>query len=208
MTEIPAQNVPYIQASDINDGDILQQTRKLAVGNGIQLEFTLPSGQVLKSDVLEATSIGKAMIGWCNAVKERIVEDAASAADAAARKTRESQLGSQRSLDDFIPKTEPTAAELRAAGVPDVRQPPVEPTRESSLPRAPVPVPGESPKKYAQRMVKELKAARKLLVDGIKQRQEALAELETTLGEWERVVTGLTKPRARRDTVRAAYSAT
>jgi len=183
------QSVPYIQMSDLNDGDILNQTRKMSAGaNAIILAYTLPSGQELKSEPVQADQIGKAMIQWIDIVKQRIVDDAAAAQDAAMRKARQAQM-EKDSLAAHIPAAPPSDAELRAAGVPEAKQPPAEPAAIG---------PAEAPKQFAQRRVKELKGAVKMLKDAIKQRQKALKEAQDALAEWEGVVDGLTKKRARR----------
>lgn len=173
--------VPFIQMSDLNDKDIINGTRKMATPDGqIVLVYPLPSGEELTSSPLAQDGIGKMMIVWIEAVKERIVADAQAAQDAALRKTRESQMATQN-LDDHIPATEPTTAELHAAGVPAVRQPP-----------APEPPYVEtSPRLYARAKVKELKESARMLRKQIEQRAKALAQTELLLEQWEGVVAGL-----------------
>jgi hypothetical protein len=73
-------SVPFIQASDIGDNELLNATRTIDVGNGYRFEITLPSGRVLESAPVGSDYPKRdAIMQWLGAVRESIVEDAASA---------------------------------------------------------------------------------------------------------------------------------
>lgn len=82
-------SIPAVQGSDINDGDLINATRTIDVGNGYRFEITLPSGRVLESAAVGSDYPKRdAIMQWLGAVRESIVEDAANAGRAA----RDAQL--------------------------------------------------------------------------------------------------------------------
>lgn len=73
-------SIPAIQGTDINDGDLINATRTVELGNGYKFEITLPSGRVLESAPVGSDYPKRdAIMQWLGAVRESIVEDAASA---------------------------------------------------------------------------------------------------------------------------------
>lgn len=91
-------SIPAIQQSDLNDGDLINATRTIDVGNGYRFEITLPSGRILESAPVGSDYPKRdAIMQWLGAVRESIVEDAASAG----RAIRDAHLAE--------PAAEPTA---------------------------------------------------------------------------------------------------
>lgn len=77
-------SVPFIQASDIGDGDLLNATATIEEGNGYKFRITLPSGRFLESAPVGSDYPKRdAIMQWLGAVREAIVEDAANAGRAA-----------------------------------------------------------------------------------------------------------------------------
>lgn len=78
------QSVPAVQDSDINDGDLLNDTRTIDLGNGYKFEITLPSGRVLESAPVGSDYPKRdAIMQWLGAVRGSIIEDSAAAARSA-----------------------------------------------------------------------------------------------------------------------------
>ena len=89
-------SVPAVQGVDINDGDLLNATRTVELGNGYKFEITLPSGRVLESAPVGSDYPKRdAIMQWLGAVRESIVEDAANAA----RVTRDAHMAESRARD-------------------------------------------------------------------------------------------------------------
>lgn len=77
-------SIPFIQAADIGDGDLLNATATIEEGNGYKFRITLPSGRVLESAPVGSDYPKRdAIMQWLGAVREAIVEDAANAGRAA-----------------------------------------------------------------------------------------------------------------------------
>jgi len=82
-------SVPFIQASDIGDNELLNATRTIELGNGYKFEINLPSGRLLESAPVGSDYPKRdAIMSWLGAVRESIIEDAANAGRAA----RDAQL--------------------------------------------------------------------------------------------------------------------
>lgn len=65
-----------IESSDLNDGDILQQTTQRNDGQGnIQFVITLPSGRVLTSEWISPDNRRQAVHAWLDVVKAQAVGD-------------------------------------------------------------------------------------------------------------------------------------
>lgn len=94
--------IPGVQAADINDGNILQATRTVDIGNGtLRYEITLPSGRALESSPFQEEHKRKAMIMWCDSVREAIVGDVARANDEQLRARRDREMAERvLELDD------------------------------------------------------------------------------------------------------------
>lgn len=87
-----------IPATDISDKQILDKTgQKNGAGDTMQLSYVLPSGRKLTSEFFKKDQGAKALIAWCNVVREQMLADAQDARDQArqaaieekARKARE-----------------------------------------------------------------------------------------------------------------------
>jgi hypothetical protein len=88
--------IPAVTGSDINDGDLLNATRTVELGNGYKFEITLPSGRVLESAPVGSDYPKRdAVMQWLGAVRESIVEDAANAA----RASRDAHMAEARARD-------------------------------------------------------------------------------------------------------------
>jgi len=165
-------SVPAVQAVDINDGDLLNATRTIELGNGYKFEITLPSGRVLESAPVGSDYPKRdAIMQWLGAVRESIVEDAANAA----RATRDAHLAESRARDLAGP---PDPAQ-RSAG------------NETPVQRGPALPASADPVEYAKQ---QLRAAIERLA--------ALSAAEADVAKWQRVVESLTgvssKPRKKR----------
>ncbi len=112
------QAVPAVQASDVNDGDLLNATRTVDLGSGYKFEIILPSGRVL-----ESAPVGNdypkrdAILQWLDAVRNSIVEDSANAARAA-RDAHLSEPLSGPGASDASPANLPGTASI-AETIPD-----------------------------------------------------------------------------------------
>lgn len=157
-----SEGVPAIQASDINDGDILNGTRTIEVGNGYKFEITLPSGRVLESAPVSSDYPKRdAILAWLGAVRDSIVEDGANAARAA----RDAHMAEARARD--------------LANPPDVRS-----SQSLFTPAAAAASPGYTgtdPIEYAKA---NLRSAIERLA--------ALSTAEADVQKWQRVVESLT----------------
>lgn len=101
-------SVPFIQAADIGDNELLNATRTIELGNGYRFEINLPSGRVLESAPVGSDYPKRdAIMSWLGAVRESIIEDAANAQRAA----RDAHLAE--------PASTATARRERSAMVPD-----------------------------------------------------------------------------------------
>lgn len=90
------QSAPAITGADINDGDLLNATRTVELGNGYKFEINLPSGRLLESAPVGSDYPKRdAIMQWLGAVRESIVEDAATASRAA----RDAHMAEARARD-------------------------------------------------------------------------------------------------------------
>lgn len=88
-----------LEAQDIGDSTILDQTKQYENGNGqIQFKITLPSGRELESEWLKPDMKKKAMVAWLDVVKAEAVADS----DAARAEARESAMKQQRAQRDAL----------------------------------------------------------------------------------------------------------
>lgn len=87
------RGVPFVQLSDLNDGELLAQTRTIDLGGGsYKFEITLPSGRPLESAAVSPDYPKRdATFQWLDAVKSACVGDAEQAANDAARAAREAE---------------------------------------------------------------------------------------------------------------------
>lgn len=155
-------SIPAVQGSDINDGDLINATRTIEVGNGYRFEITLPSGRVLESAPVGSDYPKRdAIMQWLGAVRESIVEDAASAG----RASRDAQL--------LEPLSEPTPRRSAAGAAGESLA--VRATEHAG------PVPPTEPVEYAKF---QLRLAIERLAE--------LSIAESDVAKWQRVVTSLT----------------
>lgn len=94
-----------LEASDLNDGTILQQTRQNTDARGnIQFEITLPSGRLLKSEFINKDNARKALFAWIESVKEQAVADSnAERLERAAKSKRAGKMDIERRPGDDQP---------------------------------------------------------------------------------------------------------
>jgi hypothetical protein len=157
-------SVPAVQMSDVNDGDLLNATRTVEVGNGYRFEITLPSGRVLESAPVGSDYPKRdAIMQWLGAVRESIVEDAANAA----RATRDAHLAESRARDLAQP-SDHAVSRPRNAGV--LERPTAQP--EPAI---------ADPVEYAKQQLR-------IAVERLAQ----LATAEQEVAKWQRVVRSLT----------------
>lgn len=116
-----AEQAPSIEASDINDGDIINQTQSLDCGNGMmKYSITLPGGAPLECTPFLIERRRDMSKVWIATVRQQIVERAGAAAEtsraAALRARREKQMaGAGIQVAGQIPT--PEEARMLAAAV-------------------------------------------------------------------------------------------
>lgn len=99
-----------LEASDMGDSTILDQTKQYENGNGqIQFKITLPSGRELESEWLKPDMKKKAMVAWLDVVKAEAVADS----DAARAEAREAAMKQQRAQRDAL--QEPVLTQVAAS---------------------------------------------------------------------------------------------
>ena len=87
-----------LEASDVNDGAILQQTRQETAGNGaVRFSIDMPDGTPLQSEWISPEHRSKALMAWCETVRGQVASRAQAAAQAAAQVAREAALKAARS---------------------------------------------------------------------------------------------------------------
>lgn len=172
------QSAPAVTGADINDGDLLNATRTIELGNGYKFEITLPSGRVLESAPVGSDYPKRdAIMQWLGAVRESIVEDSANAA----RASRDAHMAEARSRDLAHAANQGPAQSLQPAPVTGG----VIGGSASGIRGAP-----DDPVEYARQ---QLRHAVERLAD--------LASAEAEVAKWQRVVsslTGLDAPKKRR----------
>lgn len=78
-----------LEASDMNDGSILQLTKQTADERGnIQLSIVLPTGRTLKSEFISPDRAKEALRTWLDVVKQQAVADAKEERLAAQRRAK------------------------------------------------------------------------------------------------------------------------
>ena len=80
--EDPGASVPSVEASDINDGDIINMTKMEQDAQGrSKFHADLPSGRHLESDWVMPDGLRRSRLLWIDAVKQNIIADAQAAND-------------------------------------------------------------------------------------------------------------------------------
>lgn len=93
-----------LESSDLNDGQILQQTRQITDERGnIQFNITLPSGRVLKSEFMRKDDARAGMRKWLDVVKEQAVADSNAERLERAAKARRGKMDIERRPGDDQP---------------------------------------------------------------------------------------------------------
>lgn len=93
-----------LEASDMNDGTILQQTKQLTDNKGqIQFNITLPSGRILKSEFMSKDNARQGMRQWLEVVKEQAVADSNAERLERAAKGRRGKMDIERKPGDDQP---------------------------------------------------------------------------------------------------------
>lgn len=94
-----------LESSDLNDGQILQQTRQVEDARGsIQFNITLPSGRILKSEFMRRDDARAGMRKWLEVVKEQAVADSnAERLERAAKGKRGGKMDIERRPGDDQP---------------------------------------------------------------------------------------------------------
>lgn len=195
---------PGVEASDLNDGEIISATRKLSDDGGktISFAYTLPNGQELKSEPVQADLVGKAIFGWLDAVKASIVEISQPVVD---EEALERKLREQRDRDFATPGIQPVAGVKQSdlnAVVAGGRIPGTAPIREDYIDATgqaggPAPLPADA-KGYVRAKLAEAKAVVAMLSTQIKQRQVALRKAEQAVEEFQTALKALTAPKGRK----------
>lgn len=170
------QSAPAVTGADINDGDLLNATRTIDVGNGYKFEITLPSGRVLESAPVGSDYPKRdAIMQWLGAVRESIVEDSANAA----RASRDSHMAEARARDLSNLADGGQAQSLQSrSGTQGLSVP----STQSGTPQPSDPI------EYARSQLR-----------GAIERLAALTSAEADVAKWQRVVESLTGvPKKRR----------
>jgi hypothetical protein len=106
-------SVPGVEASDINDGDIMANTRERVNGNGqFQFVYIPPDGSdPIESDWISQDHKKKVILGWCEGVKSAIISRGQAGMQAANEAALEAKLKAKREED----MNADTSAKLDAA---------------------------------------------------------------------------------------------
>lgn len=138
-----------LEASDLNDGTILQQTRQITDERGnIQFAIKLPSGRDLKSEFMRKEDARQGIKKWLEVVKEQAVADADAERLERAAKSRRGNLDLERRPGDDKPL-------FRAGGarVDDKKPDDAGPTYEDYRRVAEAPLPAKVPTGTTQHVI-------------------------------------------------------
>lgn len=83
-----------VEASDINDGDILAATKRRTKDGVVQLVYHPPNGEEIVSDWIKPEFVSKAAMGWVEGVRNTLVERARMVQERA----RSAELARQRDM--------------------------------------------------------------------------------------------------------------
>lgn len=93
-----------LESSDLNDGQILQQTRQITDERGhIQFAFKLPSGRDLKSEFMRKEDARTGIKKWLEVVKEQAIADSNAERLERAAKSRRGSMDLERKPGDDQP---------------------------------------------------------------------------------------------------------
>src|SRR5688572_15948742 len=93
-----------LESSDLNDGQILQQTRQITDERGhIQFAFKLPSGRDLKSEFMRKEDARTGIKKWLDVVKEQAIADSNAERLERAAKSRRGSMDLERKPGDDQP---------------------------------------------------------------------------------------------------------
>ena len=89
--------VPGIEASDLNDGDIIAMSQVEEGADGrVRFHATLPSQRKIESDWIMQDNLRKMRLQWVEAVKQHIIADAQAALETSMALMREKQMNEKR----------------------------------------------------------------------------------------------------------------
>lgn len=123
-----------VEPSDINDKDILEKTRQAKSANGsIQFKYKCEDGHEIKSEWINPDQARKALIIWCDVVRQTV---SSRAKDLAASKQKSAIILPEDIDETEIPEEDfeeapPPPPKKKAALAPVKRQP--EPVEEDDL---------------------------------------------------------------------------
>lgn len=93
-----------LESSDLNDGQILQQTKQVEDARGsIQFSIVLPSGRTLKSEFMSRDNARAGMRKWLDVVKEQAIADSNAERLERAAKARRGKMDIERKPGDDKP---------------------------------------------------------------------------------------------------------
>lgn len=112
-----------LEASDLNDGAILQSTRQVAGTNDtVKFIITLPSGREFSSEYFQNERKREALHGWLQAVRQQVVFESEESEAAARRAFFEKQALEKRQQSELIVPVQSQPAEPpRSSGIVDPR---------------------------------------------------------------------------------------
>lgn len=92
-----------LEASDINDGTILNATKQSTDARGnVQFRVTLPSGREIHSEWIKSDQRKQAMMAWLEKVKEQITSDVQDLQRAKREKARAAQAANVTPVTNYI----------------------------------------------------------------------------------------------------------
>jgi hypothetical protein len=174
-----------LEASDLNDGSILQATRQVGGPNDtVKFVITLPSGREFTSEYFQNDRKREALHAWLPAVRQQVVGESEEAENEAKRAYFEKQAREKRDADmqpkpDLIVSADP----LSFSHEPLV------------LPRSAELVP-EDALSHAKRMVASALQSKGLALAAHVKASETLADAEKNLRRWTAVLHVLELPEA------------
>lgn len=169
-----------LEASDLNDGAILQATRQIGGANDtVKFVITLPSGREFSSEYFQNERKREALHSWLSAVRQQVVFESEEAEAAAKRAYFEKQALEKR--------------DLAMQPGPVVYVPPETSTRPSNGIALPAPS-EEDALSHAKRMVASALQAKGLAMAAHTNAAAALGEADKNLKRWTQVLSVLEQP--------------
>ena len=192
-----------IEASDMNDGDILRDTVQKNDGKGnIMFEYLLPSGRKLTSEWVNPDNRRKAIMAWLDAVKSQAALDSQVEEERRNAMLREAQAKRRRDTVDpavaaflfGIGKSGETgvgAGSLLEGPVPAPLAKAAPEPAPAPAPSAPQPKLSEDPTQFVRDQLASTGAEVVQAGAAVEQAQRWLAEATQRMEQWKRVATTL-----------------